>query len=438
MSGSLIRIKMILIAWLCILVTSAHAFFRYGHFLPGQAIMKTKDIPPSKFLGILGPSMKPDQANRSSLMHFLMSPGVLQGVFVRANRTTSPLIQLPVGNFRNQANTALLSFGKRLYALYERGSPRELHVDWVNETVSVGSDIGSAGFVSGHAKRRGSDLVSLRYSVWDSTVSITVFDPSWGLNKEVCVDIEQGGPAWWMPIVHDFVLIGPDQVLFPCSPFRLSWTGLSLADSGGVRFYLVNTTSGEYRLWEDGVSTYYVFHFAPPNMGRRTGYSTGGKGTPSSTIRLQCAVYEDLAFGGSALGLKGRWREMTLLPSGGLITHGWNQDLEEMNLDFPVEGPDGVVCLRRVSEENVVNELVFVLGLKIVGRKRMKGRFLCAEPVWDPDRSMWMGLSWNCKDPTEVYLWKLAWPALAYKEEVIETGNKTLTLGFHSGLVARL
>ena len=418
-------------AWLCILAPSVHAFFRYAHLLPGQPAMKAKDIPPSKFLGILGPSMTPDQANRSPLMHFLMSPGVLQGVFVRANRTTSPLIQLPVGSFRNQANTALLSFGKRLYALYERGSPRELHVDWDLETVSVGSDIGSAGMVSGHAKRRGSDLVSLRYSVWDSTVSITVFDPSWGLHKEICVGIEQGGPVWWIPIVHDFVLIGPDQVLFTCSPFRLSWTGLSLADSGGVRFYLVNTTSGEYRLWEDGVSTYYVFHFAP-NTALRTGFL----GRDSKSIRVQCAVYEDLSFGGSALGLQGRWREMTLLPSGGLITHAWNPDLEEMNLDFPVEGPDGVVCLRRVSEEHVVDELVFVLGIEIVGRKKMRGRFLCAEPVWDPDRSMWMGLSWNCMDPTEVYLWKLAWPALAYKEERVDTGGQPLSLGFHSGLVS--
>jgi len=217
---------------------------------------------------------------------------------------------------------------------------------------------------------------------------------------------------------------------------------LELAKEGGVRFYLVNTTSGASQMWEDGVATYYVFHFAPyaakPFLKGPTGRNVYGSRDFAATksLQVQCSVYEGMAFGSSAAGLQGRWRELTLLPSGGLVSHAWNPDLEAMNLDFPVEGPDGVVCLRRINEAKVVDELVFVQGLTIVGRKRMRGRFLCAEPVWDADKSMWMGLSWNQTDPSEVYLWKLAWPALAYKEERVETGGRALTLGFHSGLVS--
>lgn len=393
---------------------------------------------PKKFLGIIGPGITPDEAKKLPLTDFLMSPGVLQGVFIRPNRTVSPLIQLPVGSPKNQANTALVQFGRGIYALYERGVPKQLDFDWTAESVSVGSEVDKAGLVSGHSKPLGQGLVSLRYSMLGSKVVIEVFDKEWNKVKvkEVPIPVMIKGwkswirGPWLLPIVHDFMVVKDRYIIFSCSPFEPTWgASLQLAKTGGVRFYKVDLESGAVEEWHDAVSTYYIFHYGEPQEVR-------------GNIQVEASMYETMSFGSKAKELRGKWRQLTLLASGGLVSHGWNPELEDMNLDFPVIG-GGVQCLRRVSEE-VMDELVFVQGLRVVGRKRFPGRFLCSEPVWDESKSIWMGLSWSLDNGPDVskggsnhrcYLWKLAWPLLALKEEELETEGKPVYLGFHSRLL---
>jgi len=382
-----------------------------------------------RFLGVLGPHYRIQPT--TPLLHFFTQPGILQGVFfddedprinpVFRRHAIRPLFSSIV------ANTALLQVPTtdKVYALYEHDVPVELAIDTHEKTMKTVSKIKDAGVWSGHTKWNNATqtIDTLRYSIFDKTVTVTVKTADLETLQEVCVSV----PGGTIAIVHDFVRVDAERVVFAVTPFEgslLPWPRLSLMPERSMQFVVVNMTSGESTVFPVEGPPCLLFHYGNAYVDAATG-----------NIVVHAAVYEDVDFTQPPHLLRGRYRQFLLSKKVAIVHRA--AELESQNLDFPVlmepMGPRSLVCLREIRE-SVVDKLVVLRGVDTIREFHFPGRFLCSEPAFDPETCHLYGLSWNVENSSRTYFWRVAWPSGHMREWPLDTGGEPLYHGFHSGL----
>jgi len=389
-----------------------------------------------RFFGVLGPHHRIQPT--TPLLYFFTKPGILQGVFfddedprvtpVFRRHSLRPLFSNII------ANTALLQVPEmkktRVYALYEHDVPVEIAIDMRQKTLQTVGRVKEAGVWSGHTKWNDATKTvdTLRYSIFDKTVTVSVKTADLQTLQEVCVCVPGDGVA----IVHDFVRVDAERVVFAVTPFEGSvWPvpRLSLAKEKdkSMQFYVVNMTSGESEVFPVEGPPSLLFHYGNAYVDAATG-----------NVVVHAAVYEDVDFAQPPHLLRGRYRQYFLLRNARVAMVHRAAELEGQNLDFPVlmepMGPRSLVCLRQIKD-CVFDKLVVLRGVDTLREFHFPGRFLCSEPSFDPETNHLYGLSWNVENPSRTYFWRLAWPGGQLREWPIDTGGEPLYHGFHRSLI---
>jgi hypothetical protein len=87
-------------------------------------------------------------------------------------------------------------------------------------------------------------------------------------------------------------------------------------------------------------------------------------------------VYDNIDF--SSLYIKGKYRCLVLDKHNGHISTNKNEELENLNLDFPIRFEDKIL-LRRI-QNNVCDGFVICRDLEIIRVIHLEDKFVCGEP----------------------------------------------------------
>jgi hypothetical protein len=230
-----------------------------------------------------------------------------------------------------------------------------------------------------------------------------------------------------MAMVHDFLLLDDERVLFSVAPFDNFHRLKSGAGAEQTYLVVVNMTDGSATFINTG-AVVYLFHF-----------STAEKTVNQTHFTVYASTYMELDYLKPPHALQGQYYEYEVDMQRGTVKMTTTPDLLQYNLDFPVAiysagGGQAATCLRSISANHVFDRLVVCRGLDVLRDIHFPRRVLCSEPAFDNATSSLYGLSWDVEDPFAVYFWKMHWNTCKIRERRLYTGSHRLYHGFHSGL----
>jgi hypothetical protein len=396
---------------------------------------KTRENFPRGFYGLIGPNV--NTSDIKTLFDLFTGDGIIQGVFMEHDNITfvkhivntdkwkyipkwismHPWL-LPCFILFNKigimphvldlANTAFLSVKNKTYALFERDFPYEIsiernHIDTLNKIRIKGLDS-----FSGHSIYNGSHIHTIDYDILLKRVRYMILDPEFNEIERTDINTQ------YIPLVHDFYRM-PNRLLFIDSPFSWDFSKrlpVILDTSKPAFFYLVENSSNIERYI--CMDPFYIFHYADV-----VEYVNG-------TIEIYASCYDTVDF--NALDIKGRYRKMIIEPNIREVVTYKNDELERMNLDFPIRWREYII-LREITD-NAIKGFVMCRGLDIVKKISLpENRFFCGEPkIFEKEFSPFLiGISYDHQQMGYICLLNI------FTDEYIEQPlNTTVTIGFHS------
>jgi hypothetical protein len=359
--------------------------------LPEEDMKVVKQI--KGVYGIIGPDINNTEVE--NLYHLFTGDGTIQGVFFDKGeltfvkhfvRTDKIVYEEKCGRLlRNRfinllfillskvnllpdilgvANTALVSIGDKHYALYERDQPYEIRLyNKSIQTLNKKRIQGITHFSAHPSISTSRNLVeTLDYNVLKKTVSFYQLSTELVLQKRIEI------ATTYLPIVHDFISTRYNYIVLD-APLSIEFSEMhnktmpvSLMKGPPAFIRVVNKYTGRVRTY-NAQDSFYIFHYAHIKE-------------DENRIKIYAPCYDDMDF--SSLDIKGRYRELVLDKYTGLVCINKNDELENLNLDFPMAYEDKVV-LRNIKDR-ICNGFVICRNLEIVHSIWLQNRFVCGEP----------------------------------------------------------
>jgi hypothetical protein len=269
-------------------------------------------------------------------------------------------------NILGLANTAVVNINKKYYALYERDVPYEIFFDFSKKCIETGNKQNIKGIQSFSAHptlQNQENLVeTIQYNIIKNSVSFYQLTSDLVLQKTIET------PTTYLPIVHDFISTQYNYIMVD-APLAVKFSEMhtkpipvSLMKDQPTFIRIINKNTGRVRTYKT-TQSFYVFHYAQI-------YET------NDVIKIYAPLYDDIDF--STLDIKGRYRELVLDKYSDNVTINKNEELENLNLDFPMPYEDKIV-LRNIKDR-VCDGFVICRNLEIVHKIYIENRFVCGEP----------------------------------------------------------
>ena len=394
----------------------------------------------SGFYGLIGPDI--DKFSIKTLYDLFTGDGIIQGVFFdKGNitfvrhfvRTEKILYEEQYGRFSKKllmttfyilmhklkmlpnvlglANTALLDIETKTLALFERDLPYEIDIDFINKSLRTVKKININGLehFSGHSKYIDNMIHTIDYDVLSNTVSyITLNNDFDQINKAVI-------KTAYIPIVHDFMVL-KNKMIFIDSPFKWNpFSQIPVRLSKKPTYIHVYDKVTNTRTQYESSSSFYLFHYASLIQ-------------TNKTLEIYGSQYDTLDF--SSLNIQGKYRKIVVNLISGVVFILKNPELENMNLDFPLQWKEYVVL--RSIENQAINGFVLCRGLDIVKKINLPhNRYFCGEPsiVEISGSPFLIGFSYDSFERGYLIMFEL------FNEKYIEIPldkDIKLNIGFHS------
>ena len=402
----------------------------------------------SGFYGLIGPDI--DMFSIKTLYDLFTGDGMIQGVFLdKGNitfvkhivRTEKILYEEQYGRFSKKflmtlfylllnkmnmlpnvlglANTALLDIGSKTLALFERDLPYEIKIDFEKKQVRTLQKIkiDNLEHFSGHSKNIESHIHTIDYDVIKNHILYIVLNHAFEEIHRTSIK------TIYIPILHDFAVL-KNGLLFIDSPFVWSpFSKIPVTLSNQSTYIHVYNTYTNMRAQYECILPFYLFHYA--NIIET-----------EKSITIYGSHYEELDF--SSLYIQGKYRKIVVNKISGEVFIIKNNELESMNLDFPLQWKE-YVLLRSISNQTI-HGFVLCRGLDIIKKINMPNdRFFCGEPsIIEIDGSPFLiGFAYDSFENGYLILFELFHifsennTTEKYIEIVLDTDIK-LTIGFHS------
>ncbi len=402
----------------------------------------------SGFYGLIGPDI--DMFSIKTLYDLFTGDGMIQGVFLdKGNitfvkhivRTEKILYEEQYGRFSKKflmtlfylllnkmnmlpnvlglANTALLDIGSKTLALFERDLPYEIKIDFEKKQLKTLQKIkiDNLEHFSGHSKNIESHIHTIDYDVIKNRILYIVLNHAFEEIHRTCIK------TTYIPILHDFAVL-KNGLLFIDSPFVWSpFSKIPVTLSNQSTYIHVCNTYTNMRVQYECILPFYLFHYA--NIVET-----------EKSITIYGSHYEELDF--SSLYIQGKYRKIVVNKISGEVFIIKNNELESMNLDFPLQWKE-YVLLRSISNQTI-HGFVLCRGLDIIKKINMPNdRFFCGEPsIIEIDGSPFLiGFAYDSFENGYLILFELFHifsennKTEKYIEIVLDTDIK-LTIGFHS------
>lgn len=270
-------------------------------------------------------------------------------------------------NTMGLANTAFMKVLNRFFILFERDLPYEIAVDFENKTVHTLKkvDIKDLENFSAHSKVNSTSgrIYSLEYNVILNTVSCLMLNTDMKIMQKIVVKPK------YIPVIHDlWYLDKSNSTLFTDSPLEFSFKHMIDAKIPVV-FNAKKTTYVHVIRHKDNKQevyhskyAFYLFHYAEVVE-------------TDNEIRIYAPLYFNMGF--DKLKIHGEYSVLILDKKSREISIYRNPELENYNLDFPIQWGDYVI-LRNIRR-NKINGFVICKGIHIVRRIFLKDRYIYGE-----------------------------------------------------------
>jgi hypothetical protein len=355
------------------------------------------------FYGLIGPNV--DRKKINSFFDLFIGDGIIHGVFIENGKITpvkhlvetekilyekknhklsKNFMMLPfyiilnklnlMPNVMGLSNTAFLDnklpiYQDKKYILTtcEMDKPYMVELDFMNKNIKTLFKVNtSIEHFSAHSKY---DIVkkkihSVDYNPFMNKITYYEFD-------NMCNNILHKNEinTLYSPNIHDFIIF-EDKLIFSVPP--LIWNffkkiPLIFYKERKTYITIYDLKTKNTQKYDYNGDSFFVFHYADIKKNNKN----------NNILEIYAPLYDTFSF--SSLDVDGKYRKILLNTDKKEITIQKNDELEKMNLDFPLKWKEYVLLLK--FNNKLIQELVLCKDLdikKII--KLPKDRFLCGEP----------------------------------------------------------
>lgn len=405
----------------------------------------------SGFYGLIGPNV--NIKNTDSLFDLFTSDGIIHGVFIEDGKIfpvkhvvqtekilfekkyfkfSKNYMMLMIYIFLNKlnlipnvlglSNTAFLDnnnkidkYKKNILTTCEMDKPYKIQLDFNEKNIKTLSKVNvDIERFSGHSKfdSNTNKIQTIDYDMF--TNKVTYYE----LNKN-CQDIISKNeiPTRYIPNVHDFIVFD-DKLFFIEPPFVWNFLNkipLTFHNAGETKLIIYDLKTKKMEKYKYTDHAFLLFHYADFIK-------------KDNKIEILAPLYDHFCF--SNLNIEGKYRNIILNTKTKEIKIEKNEELEKMNLDFPLKWKDYILLIK--IENKVINELVLCKKLNIVKKIKMpKDRFLCGEPaIVDKNSTPYViGIAYDSENNGYFFCFNMFDINNSYIEKKLEYKP---TIGFHS------
>jgi len=350
------------------------------------------------FYGIIGPDV--NMTNVKTLFDLFIGDGNIQGVFFNNGELTyvkhfvqtdklvyeekngripndgmmktfffvmSKINLLP--NLLGLANTAIMSIHNKSYALYERDKPYLIDIDFENKQIQTVEKMEKVkvNHFSAHSKfdSVNNRIHSIDYQILTNTVTYHQLNDN--LEPLFQINIK----TKYLPIVHDFykiqnkILVTDSPVVYDIQSFLKGEIPVKLDKNQNTIIHVLDTKKRiptPTQIFQTNES-FYLFHYADCRE-------------DENVIEIYASLYDELDF--SQINIVGKYRKIILNKRTKEAVIEKNEELEQMDLDFPIKYENKIVM--RHLKDKIIDGFVVCQDLKIIKKIYLKNRFCCGEP----------------------------------------------------------
>jgi carotenoid cleavage dioxygenase-like enzyme len=317
-------------------------------------------------------------------------------------------------NILGVANTALLNVNNKIYALNERDMPYLLDVNFKEKKINTirKTNIPFMNYFSAHSKYNKS-IDSIEYNIVTNSVKYHELTENLELIKQKTIKTN------YLPIIHDFLKVN-DKILITDSPIVINLKDVfnksmpvQLANHKPTFIRILDKNTMKIDNYVSPVG-FYIFHYAD--------YRENDK-----TIEVYAALYNELDF--SQLNIIGKYRKLILNKETKLATIVKNEELEKLDLEFPIKFGDKIVF--RKIEDKRINGFVVCKGLEVIKKIEFENKFFSGEPAihYVENIPYLITFAFNDNSDNEGYIMVIN---MNTYEEITISINEQLSAGFHS------
>ena len=343
------------------------------------------------FFGMLGPDVKTTKVK--TLFDLFTGDGIINGIFFDKGNLTyvkhlikteklqheykygfsskNPILMLIkmflhkhnlIPNPMGVANTAFMKTSNRLFALFERDLPYELYIDYDKSLVKTLGKIKTPliQHFSGHSRFQNDRVKTLAYKVVEKRVEYREFSDEFILKRAINFQTN------YLPIIHDFITTESNTVLFTDAPFKFSgeMTNPVIFDKNQNTTFHIEKRNLRYKI--DTNESLFIFHYGPfrENV---------------TTLEFYASAYENIDF--SKIDICGKYRKFNICLRTGKVVIDKNPDLEQYNLDFPVNYGKYTILRSLDMKNRRINGVFICDGLEICDRFIFEDLSFCGEPA---------------------------------------------------------
>ena len=345
------------------------------------------------FYGLIGPDVNIN--NVSTIFDLFIGDGYIQGIFFENGELTyvkkyirtekilyeeengripeSILAKVLFGilnklklfpNVLGLANTAILNVKSKTYALYERDSPYLIDIDFKNKEIETlkKTHVPSMNYFSAHSKWNNT-IESIDYNVLLKRVQY------YKLTEEFVTIKNNTIPMEYLPIVHDFIS-SDDSLIIIDSPLVINFSNIFkksmpvfLDTSKKTIINVLDKKTLDINKYYINTG-FYIFHYADYKE-------------TDNIIEIYASQYDKLDF--SELNINGKYRKILINRETKQASIIKNNQLEEMNLEFPVKYGDKVVFRNMKNKQSV--GFVVCKELEIIKCINLTNKTISGEPA---------------------------------------------------------
>jgi carotenoid cleavage dioxygenase-like enzyme len=376
-------------------------FFLLGYVRSLLNFKFTKFPKITGFFGLIGPNV--DRSKTNSFFDLFIGDGIIYGVFIengkitpithlvetekilyekKNNKLSKKFMMMPfyillnklnlLPNIMGVANTAFLDNDipvyqnkKNILTTCEMDKPYEIELDFNKKDIKTLSKVNtSIEHFSAHSKydKNNKKIHSIDYNPVTNKVTYYELD---NIGKNILCKNEF--ITKYSPNVHDFIIF-EDNLIFIEPP--LVWNFLEkiplifdkLRETYIIVYDLKLKKIEKYNYKDNG---FFMFHYADIQK------------KDNNILEIYAPLYDNFSF--SSLEIDGKYRKIIIDKKTKKITIEKNDELEKMNLDFPIKWKDYVLLLK--FNNKLIDELVLCKKLDIIKNIKLpKNRYLCGEP----------------------------------------------------------
>lgn len=308
------------------------------------------------FYGLIGPDY---QCNNSTndISDILNKNGVIHGIFfskgkmhfIRKYVKTNKLLyeekngEIPINSFTfllfelfkninllpnifGLANTALLNFNDKLYALHERDLPYELKIDFINKTINTSKKLTIPKLYNflAHSKvtveKNNYFLETIDYSLFNSNVKYCKLDSDFKVIYEMEIN------KIYTSMVHDFISLN-DYLILIDTPMIINYDlifnstmPLEFNKKLSTKLHIINKNNNNHTIID--VDSMFLFHY-------------GNVYENNNEIEFYGCFYDNFDFKTPKYNY-GKFRKIIINKNNNNIEIQKNIKLEKYSLDFPI------------------------------------------------------------------------------------------------------